>query len=95
MKKTGKQVHIVKRRGHRERFDERKVYASCYAACLSSHMAHERAEVIAGNVTRIINKWVRTKATVTSGQVFREIGRVLARYDRDAAFMYRHHRDIS
>ena len=95
MKKVGKGVHIVKRRGHKEKFDERKVYASCYAACLSSHMPHERAEIVAANVSRAIKKWVHSRAAVTSDQIFRELGKALAKYDKDAAFMYRNHRDIS
>ena len=43
---------IVKRRGHVEEFDERKVYGSCYAACLSSHVPHIEAEKVCEKVSK-------------------------------------------
>ena len=87
--------HIVKRRGHTERFDERKVYASCYAACLASHVPHQEAERICAKVSKEVKSWIRTKKTVTSDQIFRETGKVMGKHHKDAAFMYRTHRDIS
>jgi len=95
-RKTVKKVkHVVKRMGHLERFDERKVYASCYAACLSSHMQHINAEKVCEKVTRNVRRWVHSKELVTSNQIFRETGKELRKHSKDAAFMYRTHRDIS
>ena len=88
-------MHIVKRQGHRECFDERKVYASCYAACMSSHVPHQRAEKISQNVASEIRSWIKHKKLVTSDQLFREIGKAIQKHDKNAAFMYRTHRDIS
>jgi len=45
-------IHIVKRRGHKEEYDERKVYASAYAACLNVHLGEIEAEEIATKVKR-------------------------------------------
>ena len=53
-----KKVHIVKRGGHEEHFDERKVYASCFAACLNVHMNKIEAEECAEKVTKDIKKWI-------------------------------------
>jgi len=86
---------IVKRHGHVEEFDERKVYASCYAACLSTHMQKEEAESICSKVSRSMKAWVKTKRTVSSTDIFRQVTRELKRYNKDAAFMYETHRDIS
>ena len=90
-----KDIHLVKREGHIHVFDERKVYASCYAACLSAHVPHTQAEKICENVAKEIKKWVKNKKTVTSGQIFRETGKIIKKYHKDAAFMYSTHRDIS
>lgn len=88
-------THIVKRRGHKQKFDERKVYASAYAACLSAHAEKEEAEVTANLVTREIKKWITDKEEVSSDQIFKKIGEELGHLNKDAAFMYTTHRDIS
>ncbi len=87
--------HLVKRKGHVHIFDERKVYASCYAACLSAHMRHEEAEKVCNIVTKEINKRIKNKKVITSNQIFKEVTRILNRHNKDAAFMYFTHRDIS
>jgi len=87
--------HIVKRKGHIHVFDERKIYASCYAACLSAHIPHVEAEKICGNVCSGIKKWIMPKNRVTSDQIFKEVGRLMKKYNKDAAFMYLTHRDIA
>ncbi len=87
--------HLVKRAGHLERFDERKVYASCYAACLSSHIPHNEAEKICNNVCREIKKWIKNKNKVTSNQIFKEVASKIKKFNKEAAYMYFTHRDIS
>ncbi|MBI4021378.1 MAG: hypothetical protein HY369_03980 [Candidatus Aenigmarchaeota archaeon] len=89
------QQHVVKRQGHKERFDERKVYASCYAACLSSHVPHREAEKICEKVSRGVKTWIAAKPAVTADQLFKEVTRQIAKHHKDAAFMYRTHRDVS
>ena len=88
-------VHIVKRKGHKQEFDERKVYASIYAACLSAHVLQEEAESIASLVTREVKKWLADKDEVTSGQVSEQAGKELEHLNKEAAFMYKTHKDIS
>lgn len=86
---------IVKRKGHREEFDERKLYASIFAACLSAHVKHEEAESIANLVCREIKKWIEEKEEVTSDQIFKKAGEELKHLNKEASFMYLTHRDIS
>lgn len=86
---------VVKRRGHQERFDERKVYASVYSSCLASHSREKEAEKTAALVTKHIKSWIKKKRTVSSGQIFREVGKLLEKTNKDAAYMYRTHMDIS
>ena len=87
--------HIVKRHGHTERFDERKVYASCYAACLSAHIHPQHAEEICESVVRDVKKWITKKKETTSHQIFLETAKLIKKHNKNAAFMYATHRDIS
>ena len=88
-------IHIVKRKGHEEHFDERKLYASCYAACLNVQMDRKDAEKCADKTTKEIKKWIKRKKEVTSNRIFKEVVTALGKYNKDAAFMYETHRDIS
>ena len=90
--------HIVKRRGHTQKFDERKVYASCYAAYLGAHSKyadHVKAEKICAKVCTDVKKWIRNKKKITSDGLFKQIGKTIRKYDKHTAFMYETHRDIA
>ena len=86
---------IVKRKGHAEEFDERKVYDSCYAACLNAQIEHKKAEKICEKVSRELKAWARKKKYADSSDIFREVIAEMKKYDKNAAFMYETHRDIS
>lgn len=88
-------MHIVKRKGQNQDFDERKLYASVYAACLSAHEHPEGAEATANLVCREIKNWMKDKDDVTSDQIFEEAARELKHLNKDAALMYQTHRDLS
>ena len=88
-------MHIVKRRGHKQEFDERKVYASVYAACLSCHMDKESAETIATVVVEKIKRWLTKKDEATSDDIFKQVSEELMSLDKEVAFMYTTHRDVS
>jgi len=87
--------HIVKRMGRKELFDQRKIYASCYSACLTTHMKRVEAEKICDKVCKDMRKWIRNKKQVTSNQIFRETTKSIRKYDKKVAFMYGTHRDVS
>lgn len=87
--------HIVKRRGHQEPYEARKVYASVYAACTSTRLQEGEAELIAAKVSQEITSWLKDKNQVTSENIFEETYTLLKKYHTDAAFMYQSHRDIS
>ena len=88
-------THIVKRRGHLQEFDERKIYGSVYAACLASHTDEEMAEATANLVTKEMKKWVGDKNQVTSQEIFEKVSDELEHLNKEAAFMYKTHRDVS
>ncbi|QQG38666.1 MAG: hypothetical protein HYS32_03615 [Candidatus Woesearchaeota archaeon] len=87
--------HLVKREGHLERFDEKKVYASCYSAFLGAHLSHQEAEKLCEKVSKEINKWIKTKKMVNSDQIFKETTRIMKKHHKEAAYLYETHRDIS
>ena len=87
--------HLVKRAGHEEKFDEKKVYASVFAACLAVRAQTTDAELIAKEVSKDIKKWVDNKGEVTSRQIAHEVVKSLKLYNSDAAYLFEHHRDIS
>ena len=88
-------IHIVKRRGHKEPYDGKKVYASVYAACLNTHMNKEEAENVAEKVLGEIDSWLADKREVASDEIFKKITETLKKHSTDTAFMYETHRDIS
>lgn len=95
-KSKGKTVlQIVKRKGHTELYDERKVYGSCYFACRNAHLSEKEAEEICKKVSAAITKWVKIKKTVSSNDIFRMLIQELKNHNDDAAFLYETHRDIS
>jgi transcriptional regulator NrdR family protein len=87
--------HIVKRAGHKEKYDSRKVYASVYAACLAVRVHPGEAELVADKVTQEINAWVTSKKEVDSGQIFLQISVSLRKFNPDAAYIYHTHRDVN
>ncbi len=88
-------VTIVKRMpGHTEPYDERKVYASVYAACLSVRTPAGEAELTADCVCRALLPWVNSKTEVTSLDIRHQASTHLKVYNPDAAYMYRRHRII-
>lgn len=88
--------HVVKRKGHTEDFDERKVYASVFAACMNIRMSEQEAELIAEKVSEEVKAWFNGQnEAVTSEQIFSKVIQELQHLNEAAAFMYTTHRDIS
>ena len=88
-------LQIVKRKGHSELYDEKKVYGSCYFACRNAHLSEKESEQICDIVCKSITKWVKTKKIVSSNDIFKKLIEELKKHNEDAAFLYETHRDIS
>ncbi len=84
--------HVVKRHGHTESFDERKIYASVYEACHAAQLSTKQAEKIAASVSLSVKKWMEKKTHVNSHEIHHEVVKVLHQHHADAAFMYKTHR---
>lgn len=88
-------THIVKRKGHKENFDERKIYASVFAACMVLRMTNKEAELIANAVTKEVNDSLKNTHEMSSNTIHKTVAESLKKYNPDAAYMYDTHRDIS
>ncbi len=89
-------AHIVKRTPrHSEPFDERKLYASIYASCLSVRTPVGAAELTAEKICQDITPWLTVKDEVTSADIRRRAAEHLTVYNPHAAYIYKHHRLIS
>ena len=88
-------IVIVKRRGHLENYDERKVYGSSYFACRNAHLNEVESEAISEKVSAAITRAVKARKSVSSDYIFWLVGEELKKYNEDAAFLYETHRDIS
>ena len=84
-------ILVVKRKGSKERFDERKIYASCYSACLNAKLDPLRAEHIAEEVTEDIRDWITGKE-VTTTQLFKQMIRTIKKYNKKVAKEYEKYR---
>ena len=87
--------HIIKRKGHTEPFDERKLYASCFAACLNTHLAKEDSERISEEITNDIKAWISLRPEIGSDELFQKTVEFLKNKNPEVSFMYETHRDIS
>lgn len=84
--------HVVKHRGIVEAYDNRKVYASIYASCLSVHEPNAAAEIIAEKVTKDLERWLKPKNEVTSADIRQIAGKCLSEINPHAGYLYLHHR---
>lgn len=89
------ETRIVKRRGYKEAYDEKKIYASVYAASLNAHLNKLEAEKIAERVSRELTIWIEERPETGSDEIFRRVFELLGEENKDAAFMYRTHRDLA
>ena len=86
--------HIVKRAGHTEIYDEKKLYASIFSACQSVREPMGSSELLADTVCKDVASWIEKKHEVTSNDIRHTAAKHLKAYHPDAAYMYLHHRVI-
>jgi transcriptional regulator NrdR family protein len=89
--------HVVKRLGNLEPCDQRKLYASIYAACSSLQMSSQEAELISEQVSRMVESTIELKKVkeVSSSQIFRAVIKHLKAINPEAAYIYQNHRSAS
>ncbi len=88
-------VVIVKRRGKKEKFDEKKLYGSIYSACMDCSVGEKGCEKMAEKLVSQVKTFLKGKKEVNSTEIFGFVIQKLAKEHEAAAFMYQTHRDLS
>lgn len=92
----GRAIDVVKRGGKRasEQFSRDKLHASIYAACLSVRSFDGHASDTADHVCNIVLSWTDNKPEITSADIRQQAARALEKVHPDAAYLYKHHKQI-
>lgn len=85
---------VVKRKGKKETFDEKKLYASIFAACQECGIENEKSEHIAGKIVHELHAHLKERHEVNSTEIFGFVVEKLARMNEAVAFMYETHREL-
>ncbi len=83
-----RRIIILKRKWRKENFDERKVYASIYSACMSAYFNELKCEKIATKLTKILKVWLKNKKIVSSNSIRKNIMTELGKIDNTLKFHY-------
>ncbi|MDY6769430.1 MAG: ATP cone domain-containing protein [Candidatus Nanohaloarchaea archaeon] len=84
-------AEVVKRRGHTEEFDERKVYGSIYAACASAGRDEDACERIADEVSTEIRERAESADALPTDEIRDIVSDELAERDEELSFYYEKH----
>lgn len=89
-------VDVVKRGGKRpsEKFDPTKLHSSLYATCLSVRSLDGHAADTATHVCNLVVSWADNKPEITSADIRRQASKALESIHPDAAYLYKHHKQI-
>ena len=88
-------MEVVKRKGHKEEFDERKLYASVYAACIAVRCTDEQAENLASIAAHETKQHFSGHKESASSELRKVAAEILHRFNPEAAFIYESHKDIA
>ncbi|MFT7615896.1 MAG: transcriptional regulator NrdR family protein [Candidatus Woesearchaeota archaeon] len=84
--------HLVKRHGHTEPYDEKKVYASVYSAAINAHYLEKDAEREAAFVLKKINAAVSKRDLIDANSI--RILVIQSIRDSHITVLYEHHLDV-
>ena len=88
-------MNVIKKDGSKQSFSENKVYDSVKKACLIAQLDNKACREIPSQVTKLIKTRVKGKKKIKSDLLFRYCIELLNKIDKDVAFIYETHRDIS
>ena len=88
-------IEVVKRKGQKEKFDEKKLYASVYAACTVANMREKGCESVANFVLKKVKGELKRKKVVNSKTIANRVATHLKKKSKEASFIYETHMDIS
>ena len=86
--------HIIKRKGHSEEYDSRKLYASIYTSALAQREPVRRAEALSEEVCARAEHWLQNKHEITSNDLRMKAAEFLHDLDKDVGHKYLYHRVV-
>jgi len=86
---------VIKRTGRKEKFSGVKLFKSVHNACLSAEMDDKVAKRISKQIMGEVQKLAKGKKDVKSNVIFDRVKKLLARHNKECAFMYKTYRDVS
>jgi transcriptional regulator NrdR family protein len=88
---------ICNRRGEKEEFDQRKLYASIYYPAREDEYSEKEAEELAEEVAEQVAEWIgeHEDNVVTSKEIRDKTKELLEERDDGVAFLYDTHLDIN
>jgi len=88
-------MNVVKRSGRKEKFSGVKLYKSVYNACVTSEMEEKIARKISKEIMGKVQNLAKDKKEMKSDVIFNHVKKLLAKHNKECAFMYETYRDVS
>ncbi len=86
---------MIKKSGKKEKFNGVKLFKSVHNACLSAEMDEKMSKKISKEIMEKIQKLAKGKKEVKSDVIFNSVKKLLAKHNKECAFMYETYRDVS
>jgi transcriptional regulator NrdR family protein len=88
-------MFVKKRDGSYEKFSEKKAFDIFCRSLLNTHMSKKEASKIAKKTLKDLKKELKGRNQITSNILFNKNVKILKKYNEEASFLYKTHRDVS
>lgn len=85
---------VIKRKGQKETFNQKKIYNSVLAACRTLRIPDEEGETIAQMVSHDAHEQFKLSPEVQRHAVHKTVVVLLEKYNTDVAFLYDKHKEL-
>lgn len=86
--------HVIKISGKIEDFSKTKLQKSVRSSLHAVHCADDASEEIVQKVLTSFAEWLKNKHEVSTLDIRAFVAKELAKYNKDAAVLYKNHRDM-
>ena len=90
-----KKAIIIKANRAKEAFSNKKLYNSIYASCLGTQLPKKECQRIAKKIYGNVVKILRKHQCLLSEEVSATVTKAMAKHQKELAFMYKTHKDLS
>ncbi len=88
-------VLVEKKDGRCEKFDEKKSHDVFCRAALNAHLSVAEAGKLADKAMKDLKQFLKSKRKIKSTELFMQKIKILKKYNKEAAFLYKTHRDVN